>query len=118
MNIQIEGWCGRLGNNIHQLIVAISIGLHNNWNIIIPSHPFFTTTYLMINENVTRDDSIALNKIFFGDTKDIDNISEIIRENVNETTDLDDYFHKQRPWKNTKEQRDTMLKYNLKMELD
>ena len=41
---------GRLGNNIRQLLNVIFIGLHHNWNIIIPKHKKLNTTYIVINK--------------------------------------------------------------------
>jgi hypothetical protein len=54
MNIHIEKWECRLGNNIKQLINVIMIGLHYNYNIIMPYHKFFNTTNIIINENINE----------------------------------------------------------------
>lgn len=48
--IKITRWNGRLGNNILQLKKAILFGLYNNYNIELPKHPFFNTTFIKINK--------------------------------------------------------------------
>jgi len=55
MNINISKWHGRLGNNITQVIHAIQIGIHFNYNVILPSHSFFNTTYIIINPYINID---------------------------------------------------------------
>ena len=66
MNIYIKEWYGRLGNNITQLLNAISIGLYYNYNIILPSHKYFKQTYIIINNKITIcNDVITSNSNFF-----------------------------------------------------
>jgi hypothetical protein len=51
MNITIS-YRARLGNFLQMITNAIHIGLYYNYNVRIPSHPFFNTTYLVINEKI------------------------------------------------------------------
>lgn len=60
MNLKIYEWYARLGNNINQLLNVILIGLHFNWNIIIPKHKMFNTTYIVINKNIKNIKSVKI----------------------------------------------------------
>jgi hypothetical protein len=61
MNIDIRN-ANRLGNFIIQIKNAIHIGLFYNYNIILPKHTFFNTTYLVINNKITLKDKKITNK--------------------------------------------------------
>ena len=65
-NIHIERWYGRLGNNIIQVLNAILIALYYNYNIILPQHNYFNTTYIIINEKITIENE-KINSIENGD---------------------------------------------------
>ena len=76
-NIYIEKWFCRLGNNIIQVINAILIAIYYNYNIILPKHKYFNTTYIIINDKITiQNDKINSSEnghFFFCDKiKDID----------------------------------------------
>lgn len=58
MNIKINNWYGRLGNNISQLRNVIHIAVFYKYNIIIPTHKYFNTTYIKINNNITVNSKI------------------------------------------------------------
>lgn len=51
-NIWIKGWCGRLGNNIIQLINAIQLAVTKNYNVIVPRHKYFSKTYICLNKQI------------------------------------------------------------------
>ncbi len=52
-NIIIQSWYGRFGNNLIQLINAITYGLQNNYNrIIFPNHQFLITNNIIIDINI------------------------------------------------------------------
>ena len=66
MNIKINKWYGRLGNNIIQVKNAINIALHYNYNIRIPYHIFFNKRYIKINNKITKKNrNITGEKNFF-----------------------------------------------------
>lgn len=62
-NLNITVVC-RFGNFIIQLKNAIKIALFYNYNVIVPKHDFFNTTYIVINEEVTIENE-KINNIFF-----------------------------------------------------
>lgn len=55
MNIHLEGWKGRLGNNIIQVKNVIQIALYYRYNVILPEHKYFNTTYITINSDIDYD---------------------------------------------------------------
>jgi hypothetical protein len=56
-NILIRGWQGRLGNNILQLRHAIQYALFYKYNVILPPHTYFNTTYICINNEINIDNT-------------------------------------------------------------
>ena len=52
MNICIRNQTGRLGNFIIQIKNALHIATYNNYNVILPQHEYFNTSYIIINKNV------------------------------------------------------------------
>jgi hypothetical protein len=76
-NIYIQKWYGRLGNNIIQVLNAILIALYYNYNIILPQHNYFNTTYIIINDKITTENekinsSENGNFFFWDEIKNID----------------------------------------------
>lgn len=65
MNIKISKWCGRLGNNIQQVINCLKIAYYTNCNIILPKHNFFNKTVININDEFSINDKILLIDHFF-----------------------------------------------------
>tara|TARA_B100001123_G_scaffold444085_1_gene591939 strand:+ start:262 stop:1047 length:786 start_codon:yes stop_codon:yes gene_type:complete len=55
MILKINSWFGRLGNNLMQLRHIILVALYYKYNIEIPSHPFFNTTKIILNENTNNN---------------------------------------------------------------
>jgi hypothetical protein len=51
-NIWIKRWCGRLGNNIIQLYNAIQLAVSKNYNIILPTHKYFSKIYICLNKQI------------------------------------------------------------------
>jgi len=72
----------RLGTFIAQLKRALHIALFHGYNIMLPYHEFFNTTYLVINDKVTKDNEIITNirdehpSIFEANT---DNVLKILK---------------------------------------
>lgn len=56
MNIVINTWSGRLGNNITHLMNCILVALYYNFNVSIPPHRYFKKTYITINNNISKED--------------------------------------------------------------
>lgn len=54
MNITIQK-AGRLGNFLVQIRNALHIAVYYGYNILLPKHPFITTTYVVVNKEVTRN---------------------------------------------------------------
>lgn len=48
----ISYWYGRLGNNINQVKNALHIALYGNYNINMPSHPYFKCRELNVSQNI------------------------------------------------------------------
>jgi len=48
MNICINNWYGRLGNNIIKVKHAL-LAIYYNFNVILPNHPYFNREYIIIN---------------------------------------------------------------------
>jgi len=91
MNLKINGWYGRLGNNIIQLKNAIQIAIYYNYNIILPYHKYFTTTYIIINDKVNIDDTIFIDDNFYYAINNID--KNLFNENIDKTISiLKEYF--------------------------
>lgn len=89
MNLHINNWSGRLGNNIIQLTNAIKIALYYNYNIIIPHHTYFTTTYIIINDTINKTDNKIndTHQFFYQDKiKNIDN--NVFNENIDKTLQI------------------------------
>ena len=64
MNITILS-CARLGNFLMNIRNAIHIGLHYNYNILLPKHPLFNTTYIVINKTIKITDKQITDKYNF-----------------------------------------------------
>jgi hypothetical protein len=78
MNLIINKFFGRLGNNITQIQNSLHIALFYNYNIILPYHKFFNTNYIIINENINiENDRITDDYNFFFINK-IKNINFIL----------------------------------------
>lgn len=65
MNIEIQKWYGRLGNNIIQLVNAIHIAVHYNYNIILPKHNYFALQYIIINHDININSKRLHDQYFF-----------------------------------------------------
>lgn len=52
-NICIQNWFGRLGNNILQVKNALHLAFFFQYNVIIPKHKFFNSTYISINKDIS-----------------------------------------------------------------
>ena len=50
INLKINNWRGGIGQNIIQVRNVIQIALYYNYNIILPEHMLFSTTYIKINK--------------------------------------------------------------------
>lgn len=59
VNITVQG---RLGNFIMCVINAIYIALHNNYNVSIPPHSLFKTSYIVLNDQITKDHPLLEDK--------------------------------------------------------
>lgn len=57
MNICINKWYGRLGNNIIQVKHALLLALYYDFNVILPNHPYFNSEYIIINPKITKYNS-------------------------------------------------------------
>jgi|TARA_B110001469_G_scaffold57318_1_gene55105 hypothetical protein len=87
--IRISKWYGRLGNNIVQVNNAIQIGLYYNYNIILPKHPYFNTTYININNRM--DSEVIMEDIFFNNNNlymSLDITKDLFNLNIEETRDI------------------------------
>ncbi len=51
-NVCIQSWYGRLGNNILQVKNALHLAFYKQYNVILPKHKYFTTTYIIINKDI------------------------------------------------------------------
>jgi hypothetical protein len=81
MNLKIKNWYGRLGNNIEQVKNAIQIALYYNYNVILPSHRFFNSTYLIFNPSISKEA-----KCLFGEDNYFRNKDEKVKDqNINKT---------------------------------
>ena len=83
MNLYIEKWVGRLGNNMIQLLNVISIGLYYNYNIIIPYHKYFIEKYIVLNKNVTDHNKVITNNDQFFRKHKIKNIDSHLFDDTN-----------------------------------
>lgn len=93
MQLKINKWFGRLGNNIIQIKNAIQIGLYYNYKTItIPYSVFFNTTIINISDennksNINNNDETIITdeNNFFYETK-IKNINiELFKLNIDKT---------------------------------
>ena len=86
MNLKIDYWGGRLGNNICQLKHAIQIALYYNYNVIMPCHHYFTTDYIIINNTIDRDSHTVIYNKFYDINeikKEIQNIKDdVFTQNI------------------------------------
>ena len=89
MNLKIKNWYGRLGNNIEQVKNVIQIALHYNYNVILPTHKFFNSTYLIFNTNISKEA-----ECLFGEDDYFRNKDEKVKEhNIDRTiTELKKLF--------------------------
>ena len=91
MIIKIREWFGRLGNNIMQVKNAIQIGLYYKYNIILPPHNFFNTTYIVFNPDIiNKDEHFIYNKydFFFNDQIDFIQNTEVFNLNLDKTFNM------------------------------
>jgi len=65
---------GRLGNFIQRIKNAIYVGLFYGYNIILPEHDFFNTTYIIINPDVSTDAEKIIDEYDFHYSSKIENI--------------------------------------------
>jgi len=93
-NIHIRGLC-RLGNSIIQIKNAIQIALFYNYNIILPQHPMWNTTYIIINPTVTAKDEKIIDKHNFYQPHLIEHIDQnVFKLNKEKTCNLLRYYCK------------------------
>ena len=84
----LNPWYGRLGNNIHQLHNCILIGLYYNYNIRIPPHDFFSTTYIKLH-NLPITETITDKGNFFFNRSEIKNIDKkLFSVNIKKSLDI------------------------------
>lgn len=68
MELHIQRWYGRLGNNIRQVYNCILIGIHLQCNIRLPFHDFFNKQYIRFHSNeITEKEIITDPSYFFWD---------------------------------------------------
>jgi len=86
--IRINGWFGRLGNNIFQVINFLHLAIELNCNLVIPHQEFFNKQNIQINKNSINEKDIVLftdDGTFFMDTvyiqKQFSNIPGIFDRN-------------------------------------
>lgn len=60
-NLKVRYTC-QLGNLIKKIQHAIQVALVYNYNVIIPYHKYFNTTYIVINPDVTKSHPCILDK--------------------------------------------------------
>lgn len=77
---------GRLGNFIKRIYNALKIGIFYKYNIILPKHELFNTTYIVINENINKDFEKIKDKNCFMDHYSIKNIDLSLFQQNNENT--------------------------------
>ena len=58
MSLVIRKWWGRLGNNIIQLRHAIQIAIYYKYDIIMPKHPYFNTTFVKFGADKNRKNKL------------------------------------------------------------
>lgn len=85
MNLYIESWVGRLGNNMIQLFNVISIALYYNYNIIIPNHKHFKNKYIVFNNDITIHNKTITDNNQFLKKNTIKNINSELFDNINIT---------------------------------
>ena len=94
MNLHIEQWNGRLGNNIVQLKNAIQVALFYDYNIIFPERnnwgqAYFNKTYISINNNIIRSNKRLTDANHFYYAVRINNIDKsLFKMNKNRTIEI------------------------------
>jgi hypothetical protein len=92
MNIKINSWFGRLGNNIIQLKHVIQMGLFYSSNIhsiIFPKHQYFNTTSIVINDNLKPVREFITDKSNFFFNKEINGVDQKLFElNLDRTIEI------------------------------
>jgi len=63
-NLQIR-YAGRLGNFFIKICHVLHMALYYNYNVILPKHEFFNTTYIIFNKDVTEQDEKITNEHCF-----------------------------------------------------
>lgn len=63
MNLKINSFSGRLGNNIIQLSNCIQIAAYYNYNIIIPYNTYFIQSYITINPSINKNNKVYTDTI-------------------------------------------------------
>jgi hypothetical protein len=79
LNLEIDRWGGRLGNNLYQLACAIYVAIKTKSTLIFPHHPIITNKKFDFSEEST-------NEIYKSDFWDYNSFEQVF-ENFN----LDDY---------------------------
>jgi len=88
MNINILS-TGRLGNFLIKIKNAIHIALYYNYNVILPKHNFFNSTYLIINKSITIEAKQITDKYQFFHRDKIENINKsIFDENTDKVINI------------------------------
>ena len=88
-NLKINKVVNRLGNFIKQLRNAVQVALFYNYNLIIPQHKYFNTTYIIINPEVTLESPCITDRhefFFCGRIQGID--SDLFNKNKQRTMEI------------------------------
>tara|TARA_B110000971_G_scaffold221756_1_gene270397 strand:- start:202 stop:6702 length:6501 start_codon:yes stop_codon:yes gene_type:complete len=87
INLKIHKWRDGLGHHILQVKNIIQIALYCNYNVILPEHPYFTTTYIRVNKEIGKDSPIKDDiRDFCGQPRELSNIgSQVFNENIDKT---------------------------------
>jgi hypothetical protein len=88
-NLKINKVVNRLGNFIKQVRNAVQVALFYNYNLILPKHKYFNTTYIIINPDVTLENPCITDRhefFFGGRIQDID--SDLFNKNKQRTIEV------------------------------
>ncbi len=101
MNVKITK-SPRIGNFIQALNNAIQIALHYNYNVIIPKHKFFKTTYIVLNPTIKLSDTCITDPNSFYYRKNIVDNDTIFVNDTKANTIIKDIFNLKTIVTNTK----------------